>query len=244
MSSKGIESRHFKKFRSLIPDFPDGEVWHEDSPDFWVLTPNHVLGIEHCQVLIPVGNKPPIQAIESQTDDIISMAQEHAELRGMPPIQVNFLFGHYSPLRKRQRLDLAREIARSVHDAVAQMGHVQPFSSIVIRKPNIPDQLTSARILILKEGARHFWRCNRYGWAVEDCRELFQKSIDEKRELFETYLANCQECWLLMVADVKPSSFIHPNTKTIDHRFMSPFSRTYFLDLAEGRLNQLKTRSV
>jgi len=242
MSSKGIESRHFKAFRSFVRDLPDGEVWHEDAPDFWVHTPTHVLGIEHCQVLISDGNKPPLQAIESQTDEIISIAQEHAELRGIPAVQVNFLFGHYSPLRKRQRLDLARAIARSVHDAVAQMGHVQPFSHMVIRRPTIPDQLRSAHILILKEGARHFWRCNRSGWAVEDCRELLQKSIDEKRERFEAYLANCQECWLLMVADVKPSSFIHPNPKTINHVFISPFSRTYFLDLAEGRLHQLKTR--
>jgi hypothetical protein len=239
--TKGIESVHFKAFRSLVTDFPDGEVWHEDAPDFWVHTTTHVLGIEHCQVLISDNDKPPPQAIESQTDDIISIAQEHAELRGMPAVQVNFLFGHYSPLRKRQRIDLARAIARSVHDAVTQMD-VQPFNSKVIYRPNVPDQLTNARIVILKQGARHFWRCNRSGWAVEDCRELFQKSIDEKSKRFAAYMDNCQECWLLMVADIKPSSFIHPNPETIGHVFVSPFSRTCFMDLGEGHLHQLKTR--
>jgi hypothetical protein len=237
MSSKRIESWHFKTFRSFVNDFPNGEVWHEDAPDFWVHTPTYVLGIEHCQVLISDAGKSPLRAIESQTDEIISIAQEYAELRGMPAVQVTFLFGHYSPLKKKQRLDLARAIARSIHDAVVQMGHVQPFTHRVINRPAIPDPLISARILILKEGSRHFWRCNRSGWAVEDCRELFQKSIDEKSKRFAAYMDNCQECWLLMVADIKPSSFIHPNPETIGHVFISPFSRTYFMDLGEGHLN-------
>ena len=82
MSKKRIESSHFKAFRGLLRDFPSGEVWHEDSPDFWIHTPDHVLGIEHCLVQIPTKQKTPLQAIESQTDEIISVAQEHAELGG------------------------------------------------------------------------------------------------------------------------------------------------------------------
>jgi len=32
-----IESGHFKLFRAQVPDFPDGEVWHVDAPDFLVM---------------------------------------------------------------------------------------------------------------------------------------------------------------------------------------------------------------
>ena len=48
MSKKRIESAHFKVFRKLVPDFPDGEIWHEDDPDFRVYTEAGVLGIEHA----------------------------------------------------------------------------------------------------------------------------------------------------------------------------------------------------
>jgi hypothetical protein len=248
MANKHLESYHFKVFRSRVPDFPEGEVWHEDAPDFWIHTATGVVGVEHCLVHIPTldRSRTPLRAIESQTDEIVASAQEHAELRGMRPIQATFLFGRYSTLRKAQRTDLARSIAKTVHEAVLGMDDSQPFSSTVIRRSEgapLPAPLVSADLTLLPRESRHFWRCARAGWAAEDCVDLIQHAIDEKAKLYRSYLAHCQECWLLMVAELKPSSFIHPNQQTIEHIFRGAFSRAYFMDMAGQVVHRLRITS-
>jgi hypothetical protein len=246
MGNKRLESSHFKVFRTRVADFPEGEVWHEDAPDFRILAANGVLGVEHCHVHIPTHpSRTPLRAIESQTDDILASAQEHAELRGMRPIQATFLFSKYSTLKKAQRTDLARSIASTVHEVVSEMDDSQPFSSTVIRKsenPRLPAPLVSVHITLLPPESRHFWRCVRAGFAVEDCVDLIQHAIDEKAELYCSHLAQCQECWLLMVAELRPSSFIHPNQQTLDHVFQGPFGRAYFMDMAEQVVHRLKIK--
>ena len=69
-------------FRSLANDLQMGEIWHEDSPDFLVHAEKGIIGIEHCLVQIPTRQRMPLQAVESQTDEIVAIAQEHVELRG------------------------------------------------------------------------------------------------------------------------------------------------------------------
>jgi hypothetical protein len=243
MSNKKIESNHFKVFRKLVPDFPDGEVWHEDCPDFWIHSVNGVIGVEHRLIHIPARQKTPLQAIEHQTDEIVFIAQEHAELRGMPPTSAVFHFRQFVSLKRKQRIEMARAITNIIHDKLPIIDSDEPFVQLVIRQPDLPEHLSSVHIIYSKGGKKHFWRCARSGWAMEDCIELFQKAIDEKEQLYSSYMDNCAECWLLMVAEVKPSSFINPNEKTLEHIYYSPFKRTYFLDLGQGRLYLLECNS-
>jgi len=237
------EIRHLNKFRNLFPLFPNQEFLHDDKPDFLVLTTTHLLGIEHSEVLIDDNYKMQLRAKESQQEDIISKAQqEYAKLRKTPPVKVIFGFGNYTLMEIKDRLALAKTIACYVHNAVGEITDPKQSKNVEIPKANIPEELRYATISILKEGSKHFWRCNRSGWVVEDCRELLQKTIDKKNEKFNNYMEKCQECWLLLVADLKPSSFISPNQETLDYEFTSRFARTFFLDLGEGILHQLKTK--
>ena len=64
-----IESGHFEVFRSGLLNFPDGEVLHEDNPDFLVITEEGPLGIELRQLFHPRPNVgPPLQALESNRE--------------------------------------------------------------------------------------------------------------------------------------------------------------------------------
>lgn len=243
MTTRKIESSHFKLFRKLIKDLPEGEVWHEDKPDFWIHSSECVIGIEHCLVHIPNSDKTPLQAFESQTDEIISLAQEHAELRGMSEIRATFLFNLRHTLKKKERLNLAREITRSIYSKLMNENDIKPSQHLEIRRPNLPKHLSSVRFIKVKEEFGHFWRCARAGWVVEDCKSLFQDTINEKSEKLHTYLKHCKECWLLMVAEAKPSGFLHPNQESIDYIYDSPFKRTYYLDSALRKLHLLNTKN-
>jgi hypothetical protein len=249
MGNKRLESSHFKVFRNRVPDFPEGEVWHEDAPDFWIHAAIGIVGIEHCLVHIPdpwPRRRTPLRAIESQEDEIVASAQEYAELRGVQPTLATFQFGHYSTLQKAQRSDLARSIARTVHEIVLGMDRSQPFSNTEIRRfedSRLPAPLVSAHLTLLPVESRHSWHCARAGFGMEDCVHPIQHAIDEKAELYKSYLTHCQECWLLMVAEMRPSSFIHPNQQTLYHMFRGPFSRAYFMDMTEQVVNRLKITS-
>lgn len=243
MKNKQLESIHFKFFRRLHEDLPEGEVWHEDKPDFWIHSLRGIVGVEHCLVHIPNNGKTPLQAIESQTDEIISLAQEHAELRGLPEIHATFLFNLRHTLKKKERLNLAREITRAIYNKLKDKKDVKPSQYLEIRRPNSPEHVSSIRFIKVEEEFGHFWRCARAGWVVEDCKTLFQDTINKKSDKLPTYLKHCKECWLLMVAKTKPSGFIHPNQKSLDHIYNSPFNRTYFLDTSLRKLYLLKTKN-
>lgn len=238
-----IESIHFKIFRKKLNNFPDGEVWHEDKPDFWVKTNSGVLGIEHCLIHIPHHERTPLQAIESQTDEIISIAQEHAELRGTPEVHAKFLFNNnFKPLNKKQRVNLGREISLIIHNKILEEKNITPFQSIDIRQ-NLPTQLKLIHFIFVEQNMRHRWHCARAGWALTNTQELFQNTIDNKGKKHQEYLKKCKECWLLMLAGMKPSGFIHPNAKSIEHVYFSSFKRTYFLDCNQDKLYLLKTKN-
>jgi len=226
-----------------VEDFPAGEVWHEDAPDFRIYTPTQIVGIEHCLLHIPSTERTPLQAIENQIDEIIACAKEHAELRGMPPIQAKFLFRHYSALQKVQRIDLARKMARTVYDLVLEMDKTQPYIRTMKRRSEdsrIPDPIELIDIRMLPKESSHFWFCARSGWESKDGIHIFQSAIDKKSKHYQSYLRECQECWIVMVAEMKPSSFIRPNQDTLDHIYTGPFDRVYFMAMAENLIHRLK----
>jgi len=244
MKTRNIESNHFKLFRKLIENLPKGEVLHEDNPDFWLLASKCIIGIEHCLVHKQNSEKIPPQTIENQTDEIISMAQEHAELQSMPAIHATFLFNHNRYVKKNEMLNLARKITKIINNELNNKKGMKTFQRSVIRQPNLPDQLSSIHFVKVKKDMRHFWRCARAGFAIEDCRDLLQVVINKKIKKLKSYLINCKECWLLMVAETKPSSYIHPNKESLEYIYISPFKRTYFLDCSLRKLHLLKTKKV
>jgi len=243
VDTKRIESDHFKLFRQMLPEFPEGEVWHEDEPDFLIHTDHGILGIEHRQLFKPQRDgKAPLQAVESQIDDIVALAQEHAELRGMPPVYVGLFFDLHQSLPKKQRIDLAREIASFIHTNLPE-----PDQSLVLELDSgyggvKPEALDFPILIRNQHRSRHHWQSSEAGSVMKDSREVLQAATDEKATKIKRYLANCNECWLLIVSDgLKPSSFVHADKATKEHLYTSPFSRTYFLDCAYGDLIELKT---
>jgi hypothetical protein len=243
LDTKQIESGHFKYFRQLLADFPEGEVWHEDEPDFLVHSSNGVLGIEHRQLFQPArANGPPLQAFESQIDEIVSLAQEHAELRGMAPVHVGLFFSLTHSLTKEKRLALARAIARFIYENLPRESGSLTLEYDTEHKGDIPEGLDLAIITRSEHGKRHHWQSSEAGQAVRDCREILQSAIDDKADKITNYLKVCDACWLLVASDgLKPSSFIHADQISREYTYSSPFERTYFLDSGCGDLMLLRT---
>ena len=240
---KKIESGHFKVFRSLVEDIPDGEVLHRDEPDFVILgSRKKIIGVEFRQLFKPTDKgRTPEQALESETSDIAAMAQEYAELRGTPPVGVSLFFNYRQTQNKSERDKIARSIARLVQEKYPrdENGSVELEYGVAYSDDRLKviDEIYIGRN---QHAKHHYWRPEGAGWAMRDNVGLIQAAIDDKTGKISRYQKRCDECWLVLTSDaLRPSGAIHANDATRAHRFNSPFARTYFLDLALRKLNQL-----
>jgi len=78
------------------------------------------------------------------------------------------------------------------------------------------------------------------GSVETDAIRLIEKAIEGKAVKFDSYLSNCDECWLLIVApSLKPSGMIHPDKRSLSQIYASPFSRIYILDFGRGIVTRL-----
>lgn len=235
-NTKKIESKHFSYFKNLVCDLPDGEVCHEDKPDFWIYTSSRILGIEHSLILKSEEEK----ARESQENDIALIAQEHGKLQGLPNLDVNVIFNLPKILPKKQRKPLARKMVRIIQNKLKTV-KLKELESCQMKYPELPEQLSYLRFCKVTNDMEHLWHCSRAGWGLNDCQKLIQRAIDDKARKYSNYLENCSECWLLIAADSQPSSFIHPSSDALDYKYHSPFERNYFLDCSRGKLFLLKS---
>lgn len=252
MDKKRIESKHFKGFRKLLVDFPEGEVWHEDSPDFLIYTNDGLVGVEHRQLFQPDHpEKNSIQARESQVDELLAIAQEHAELRGMPPIHISLFFSKQmkSGLNKKQKLALGRDTATAVYKNLPNESETLELDYSNCHRLGFPDEVDHVFLSRYDGDDQHRWRSIEAGKPISDCRDALQKAICEKAQRLPSYrhTQNLTECWLLIVANgLNPSSFFEPNELSTNHMYTSPFDRTYFFNFAgpPPSLIKLKTKST
>jgi len=232
---RSLESGHFKLFRTKVADFPEGEVRHEDEPDFLIFTQSRVLGVELRQVFRPSSKlAPAMQELESIREDVVAEAQENCELRGLPPLLVDVGFANHGPLPKAPRRDLGRVLACVAAQRIPDAGESNEIEPRAFRR-ELPAEVNRLSITRLPNGHRHRWTFLEAGMVQVDTRALFQEAIFEKALLLEKYLRRCDRCWLLLAANaLRPSSFIDPDEASVRHRYESPFDRTYFLSCFGG----------
>lgn len=229
---------------------PNGPVTHSGTfgerapngaPDFLIRTANGTLGIEHREVLKPEGGRRQHErAHEQRTDDVIAMAQELSNLWCLPLARVSVHFHSDVPDKRPDRLALARGLVQLVHDRMPEdRGHVRlEYMDFQGRQMRGVDVIFIHRDDRLTRSGH--WVATRAGFVVSDCVDLFQEAIDDKAHNFPAYIRHCDKCWLLLVADsMKPSASIHPDERSLGHKYRSPFARTYFLDFGMGTLHAL-----
>jgi hypothetical protein len=257
-SQKIIEQKHLELFKSLFPEFPEGEVIPGENPDFLVHLDESKLGIEHTKIHKKPdkknnkqsGQEKPrevlSQAYESSQNKIVAMAREIAESRGIPKTWVDIIFRKNTRLNNKDCPKLAQDIVRVIEETIDSEKCIRLDKSYDVKKENLPEEVLSIKFHLLEEDGPSFWRpFHSSGWGIIATAQLIkviQAGIDSKKEKYKEYLENCSKCWLLLVAECKASSFIHPNEESLNHIYTSPFDRIYFLDCARIKLHPLKTK--
>jgi len=135
--------------------FPDGEVLHEDNPDF-LATEAGPLGIELRQLFHPrpsIG--PPLQALESVRDAVMEEAQELCELRGLPPLFVSVDFDLRTPVAADRRYLIARKLAQLCADFLPSKGKLAELNREPLKPKLLPEEIRG--LYIDRTGRSHHW---------------------------------------------------------------------------------------
>ena len=249
-SQKEIERRHLHSFRHLCGDFPVGELIESETPDFLVLTPTgRKIGIEHTQVFKKDGtDQTAEQPAEATKDFIKTAAKRHAEFLGLPAAHVT-LFSNPQHLRRTtgdKRRFFTKAEKQSIAERIAALvGAHMPAEGDFIEcdwRPGQPRQVDLIHINRVHPVDRHDWRWLEFNAIQYDAIERLQDAITKKSKTYAACVRECDECWLLVVADsFKSSGTIHPNAMSLSHVYTSPFSRIYFLDFGLGRISPVNT---
>lgn len=241
LKQREIESGHFKVFRLGLLDFPDGEVLHEDNPDFLVITKTGPLGIELRQLFHPRPKTgPPLQALESIRNAVLEQARELCELRGLPPLFVSVDFDLRRVIPADRQYLIARKLAHLCADFLPSKGKLFELKREPLEPKLLPGEIRGLHIA--RTGRSHHWTDIEVGMVLEDARQLLQNAINEKATKMDLYLRRCSRCWLLLSADAfRPSNFIEIDEVTRSHTYESPFERTYFLNCFDGNPIRLRT---
>jgi hypothetical protein len=217
-----------------------GELIESETPDFLVLTATgRKIGIEHTQVFKKAGTDETAEQPDEATKDFIkTAAKQHAEFLGLPPAHVTLFFN--PQYLRRTTGDKRRFFTKAEKQSIAEriavfVGTQMPAEGGSIEcdwRPEQPRQVDLIHINRVHPVDRHIWRCPEFNAIQYDAIERLQDAITKKSKRYDACLRECDECWLLIVANSFLSSGnIHPDAASLSHVYTSPFSQTYFLDL-------------
>jgi hypothetical protein len=236
-SQKEIERRHLHSFHHLCEDFPAGDLIEGEIPDFVIITPTgKKIGIEHTQVFKKSGaDETAEQPDEATKDFITTAAKRHAELLELPPAHVALFFNpqYLRRVTGAKRRFLTKAEKQSIAESIAVfVGRHMPAQECSVEcdwRPGQPRQVDLIQINRIYPVDRHIWRWPEFNTIQYNATERFQDAITKTSTMYAPCLCECDECWLLVVADsFQSSGNIHPDATSLSDVYTSPFSRIYF----------------
>jgi hypothetical protein len=216
------------------------------APDFVVVTEQQRrIGIELTQVFkVDGGTEVPQQAVEAAKEEITVAARTYSEFLGTPPAHIALFFSLRKRPNAKVRQQIARQVAQVVRENMPPVGESVQLDRGIGGSRNQPNEVDLILINRVHPANRHQWTWPEMGAAQMDAIELLERKIEIKARKLDDYLRYCDECWLLIIApSFKPSGMIHPDNSTVTHSYVSPFSRTYFLDFGRGSVVRLQDYS-
>lgn len=239
------ELAHLLAFKEAHPSFPEGEIPREgrnSKPDFRVVSPEHVVGVEHTEIYHEQsGRGIPQQARETYTERITQRAQEIYQSGNNPPVWVWPHFTTNAQLGTDNVEELAEDLAEIVEHNLPEKN-----SSVELKQSWSPDDPLPRQfsvIQILRYGdVQQPWFPPMAGAEPEVPTSYIQERIQDKNTKITEYRDRCDHIWLLLVVDgSRPSTFFDIAGEALDNVYESRFDQTYLFDFQRKQVHELKT---
>jgi len=243
------EKFHFNVFKRLFKEFPLDDIETDISrPDFIVKLQNGSLGIEHTELFKNDFAKLGLssRARYGNQEKIIKKARIQCEKNVVPPIWVRVRFSGSNENYNRNDIErISESLASCIENHVSEAK-----SKIILKSDDLHKVLPEvSRIDVISRFingtewlSEHRWEIVSASWVKMDFIDELQQCIEKKNKLYSDYRKQCNECWLLIVADrSNPSQGFDISEKTLKYSYKSKFDRIYYLEIMHDHLVQLKS---
>ena len=248
----GRERFHLWLFSTLY-QLPGEELPRQDAgqkPDFRYRVSQWITGIEHTEIKSKksVHEKTSLAELKGIQRQIVRQAKQLATKQGIPPIDVEVWFHDYFYRYPNKGEKAVHALLTSITanlDKILETEHGGGSVEIEVPKPFVGISMIYAKSgkingnVWLKD---HRWKTIEPSWVMRGFLSELQDTISAKNQKIGNCLKNCNECWLLIVADrSKADQSYYLTPEMTDHMFTSKFKKTFFLEIAERFLLELKT---
>lgn len=242
------EWAHFQAFCESVTDFPEGRVPlepKERSPDFRVIGPNCVVGIEHTEVYHKGGGEGiPPQARETYVTRITRRARQIYESEGNPPVSVWPSFSTNARVGKHSVDRLARKLAEVVEANLPEKNDSVQVEQTWRPSDPLPCQFHAVHIMRYVGVDRNFWFPPMTGAIPEVPIEYIRERVQSKENKLSEYRNRSDQTWLLMVvAGNRPSTFFDVAGSALEAVYETGFDRVYLFDFQNQAAHRLATEA-
>jgi hypothetical protein len=232
MADKELERAVLEKFRTALPDFPQGEPTDHEEPDFLI----RELGVE----LIDIIEQATRHAEEIHLE-VLRLASQAYEARGLPPLWVLTQWRHgINTDRRRAAEGLAALVATMVPNPVPD-----DWTSIAeddwdnLRAYGLEETISGVTVMCSKRKAYNEWTATEGGFVHTEPSDI-QRLLDKKETRLTSYRRSCKEVWLLvhfLANRISGSAEITEDIRRAHYR--SGFDRAFVFDYFRGDLAEL-----
>jgi hypothetical protein len=217
-------------FKAAWAEFPPGTIRESETPDFLVSSERAIVGIEVTRLFREtVPPKAPLQIRESVLQNIVQTAKQiHIDNR-QPPVCVSAFFSPHHDFRKRDILENAKSLAEIVARNLPEIGErEEEFDGT--NRHYFPETIHHVIVRRYPEIQENFWSAPEAAFCPKSGAELLQAAIKRKEGTYERCRSQCDQAWLLLVADAgRLSSIVSLTDAALRHVYVSRFDRAFLM---------------
>jgi len=196
---KEREFFYLNEFKRNFPNFPMGDIYPDESPDFLIRCPNETIGIEitHFFREMSSATGPTLQQRESVRKKIIAIAKEAYNSKELPSVFVGVHFDLKFYCQKTNIRPIAEKLVGIVEKSLPDLDKERLWRRDEIQIGGV-DLLSVKKMRGIK---RSHWSAPLASFVPTIDPQQIQSILDAKNTRCTNYRKKCNRIWLIIVME-------------------------------------------
>jgi hypothetical protein len=225
-------------------------IEHRDKPDLVIRLDKQTIGIEHTRVYRTLGGLSGLEphAQEVLQFQIVEEAWQRYSAVSSKRLWLTVDFDNDTSYRKKEVKAVAASIERVVQDAVQKLptdrANETWYKIEAWRHRRLglefPQQVRKIDFRVVNKPGFEVWGPT-YGYVVPHLTiDMIRERIESKEKQLRDYCSECNEFWLLIVADTGvPSNHFEIDQNVLSMQFTTRFSKVFLMRSFHSNLHEL-----